>query len=179
MSGIQFGSSLRIQPSVKRKIFVSYHHGGDQAYYDAFSKAFHNNYDALTDNSLDRAVDSDDVDYVMRRIREKYITGSSCTVVLVGKDTWGRKYVDWEIDVTLQRQHGLIGVMLPSLPIDANGKVSTPARLQDNINSGYAVWVHWNTFTASAEACAGYIEQANVREKKMMVNTRDRRLRNV
>jgi len=24
----------------KRKVFVSYHHGGDQAYYDAFSKAF-------------------------------------------------------------------------------------------------------------------------------------------
>jgi hypothetical protein len=32
-----FGSS---QQPVKRKVFVSYHHGGDQVYYDAFSKVF-------------------------------------------------------------------------------------------------------------------------------------------
>jgi hypothetical protein len=35
-SGI-FGSGLRIPPQVKRKVFISYHHLGDQSYYDAFS----------------------------------------------------------------------------------------------------------------------------------------------
>jgi hypothetical protein len=45
--------------TVKHKIFVSYHHGGDQAYYDAFSKLFHDTYDLIYDNSLDRQVDSD------------------------------------------------------------------------------------------------------------------------
>ena len=42
-----FGSGLRMQPAVKRKIFVSYHHGGDQGYYDTFSRAFHDTYDVI------------------------------------------------------------------------------------------------------------------------------------
>jgi len=93
-----YGSGLRIpQQQTKRKIFISYHHGGDQAYYDAFSRVFGGIYDVIYDNSLERKVDSEDTTYVMRRIREHYVTGSSCTVVLVGRDTWGRKYVDWEI----------------------------------------------------------------------------------
>jgi hypothetical protein len=67
--------------TVKHRIFVSYHHAGDQPYYDAFSKAFHDTYDVIYDNSLNRQVDSDDVDYVRRRIADNYITGSSCTIV--------------------------------------------------------------------------------------------------
>jgi hypothetical protein len=52
--------SSGFQSPVKHKIFVSYHHGGDQAYYDAFSKAFHDTYDVIFDNSLERKIDSDD-----------------------------------------------------------------------------------------------------------------------
>jgi hypothetical protein len=58
----------------------------------SFSEAFHDTYDVIYDNSLERQIDSDNVDYVIRRIRENYIAGSSCTI-----DTCGRKYVDWEI----------------------------------------------------------------------------------
>ena len=64
--------------------------------------AFSRDYDIVTDNSLSRGIESDVVEYIMRRIRENYVTGSSCTIVLVGRDTWARKYVDWEIDATLQ-----------------------------------------------------------------------------
>jgi MTH538 TIR-like domain (DUF1863) len=63
--------------TVKHRIFVSYHHSGDQAYYDAFSKLFHDTYDVIYDNSLDRQVDSDNVDCVRRRIADNCITGSS------------------------------------------------------------------------------------------------------
>lgn len=125
---------------IKRKVFVSYHHSGDQAYYDAFSKAFCDTYDVIMDNSLEREVDSDHVDYVMRRIRENYISGSSCTIVLIGKDTWGRKYVDWEIQATLEKEHGLVGVRLPTAPVSAENKVTVPGRLHDNVVKGYALW---------------------------------------
>lgn len=178
MSGGLFGSSLRIQAAVKRKVFVSYHHGGDQGYYNAFSKAFHDTYDVITDNSLEREVDSEDVDYVMRRIRENYITGSSCTIALVGKDTHARKYVDWEIKATLDKEHGLIGVRLPSASMSVGNKVIVPGRLYDNIQSGYAVWCSWADITASVEACRRYIEAANARDKRLINNARDRRLRN-
>jgi hypothetical protein len=169
--GLGFG-----QLRIRRKIFVSYHHGGDQAYYDAFSKQFHDTYQMVYDNSLERSVDSDDVNYVMRRIRENHITGTSCTIVLVGKDTWGRKYVDWEILATLEKQHGLIGVQLPTLPVDVFGKVNVPPRLSDNINSGFALWVEW--IQVMGAALPGYIEQANGRDKNLIVNSRERRLRN-
>jgi MTH538 TIR-like domain (DUF1863) len=162
---------------IKRKVFVSYHHGGDQAYY-AFSKAFCDTYDVITDNSLEREVDSDNVDYVMRRIRENYISGSSCTIVLVGKDTWGRKYVDWEIKATLEKEHGLIGVRLPTSPVSSENKVTVPDRLYDNIVKGYALWKTWNEITAGTLACTQLIEQANSRDKKLIDNSRERRLRN-
>ncbi|WP_186185282.1 TIR domain-containing protein [Burkholderia gladioli] len=155
---------------VKRKIFVSYHHSGDQAYYNAFANKFADEYEVVTDNSLDSEIDSDDVEYVMRRIREEYLTGTSCTIVLVGKDTWGRKYIDWEIKATLDKEHGLIGVQLPTLIPNANGKVVVPDRLRDNIESGYAVWVTWAQFTASADACAGFIEEAISRDKSLIKN---------
>ena len=170
-----FGSSQQL---VKRKVFVSYYHGGDQVYYDAFSKAFCDTYDVITDNSLERRVDSEDVNYVMRRIREGYIAGSSCTIVLVGKDTQGRKYVDWEIKATLEKDHGLIGVRLPTAPITPQNTVIVPDRLHDNVQSGYALWLTWQQITAGAQACTQFIEQANARDKKLIVNTRERRLRN-
>jgi len=163
---------------VKRKVFISYHHHGDQCYYNEFSRIFHDTYDVIMDNSLDRTIDSEDVNYVIQRIRDNFITGTSCTIVLVGKDTWGRKYVDWEIKTTLDKYHGLIGIQLPTLPITPSNTVVVPDRLNDNIASGYALWLTWAAVTASGQACTNYIEAANAREKKLMVNNRERRLRN-
>ena len=109
--------SLFQQP-VRHRVFVSYQHSRDQEYYDEFCRIFHDTHEAVFDNSLERRIDSDNVDYVIRRIRENCITGTSCTVVLVGAETWGRKYVDWEIQATLEKGHGLIGAYLPTAPKD-------------------------------------------------------------
>ena len=163
---------------VRRKLFVSYHHGGDQSYYDAFSTTFHDAYDVIYDNSLERRIDSDNVDYVMRRIREDFIAGSSCTVVLVGHATWGRKYVDWELMATLEKEHGLIGVQLPTAPISATNLVTVPERLGDNIRSGFALWLSWQQLTASAVDLQRYVADATARSCSLIDNTRERRLRN-
>jgi hypothetical protein len=163
---------------IKRKVFISYHHGGDQPYYDAFSRAFSRDYDIIADNSLARGIESDVVEYVMRRIRENYITGSSCTIVLVGRDTWGRKYVDWEIEATLQKEHGLIGIQLPSLPIKPDNTVTVPDRLYDNIQTGYALWVPWDWLVQNPRELPGLIAQANNKSKQLISNRRGHRLRN-
>jgi hypothetical protein len=157
----------------KHKIFVSYHHGGDRAWYDAFSRTFCDQYDVIEDNSPERAIDSDDVDYVRRRLSENCITGSSCTIVLIGRDTWGRKYVDWEIDITLEKEHGLIGVMLP-LPV----RGVLPPRLQDNIQTGYALSHPWAQITASPTALTQAIEIAKNKPKWLINNKRERRYQN-
>lgn len=165
--------------AVKHKVFVSYHHGGDQPYYDLFSKAFHDTYDVIYDNSLERRIDSANVDYVMRQIRENYITGSSCTIVLVGAATYGRKYVDWEIKATLDKEHGLIGVQLPTAPLNPiSNTVTVPDRLHDNIQSGFALWVTWAQITANVAALQQCVAEAKRRDARLISNAREMRSRN-
>ena len=130
MSAYPFYGGFNYAPP-KRSVFVSFHHGGDRNYYDAFSRLFADNYDVIQDNSVERVIDSDDAEYVIRKIREEFITGSSCTVVLCGQQTPQRKFVDWEIKATLDKEHGLIGVNLPTNPKFPNGTVVVPNRLFD------------------------------------------------
>lgn len=159
----------------KRKIFVSYHHGNDQWYYNEFSRFFSDTYDVIQDSSLGRAVDSDDPEYVIRRIRENNITGTSCTIILCGAQTPQRKYVDWEIKATLDKGHGLIGINLPSSISNSNGVV-VPDRFNDNYHSGYAVWIQWQGLAPQAITQA--IELANSMPSNLINNSRQMRRRN-
>jgi hypothetical protein len=167
-----------MQIPVKRSVFVSYHHGGDQQYYSAFTNAFHDTYEVIFDNSLERQIDSDNADYVLQRIRDNFVKGSSCTIVLCGVETPWRKYVDWEIKATLDMSHGLIGVNLPTNRPNANGSVTVPDRLHDNIQSNYAVWTNWAEFTVNASAVKSAIEQAIVKPAASIVNNREMTPRN-
>ncbi|CCD95367.1 conserved hypothetical protein [Bradyrhizobium sp. ORS 375] len=162
----------------RRKIFVSYHHRGDQAYYDDFSSTFHDRYEAITDNSIERRIDSSDFAYIMRCIRENHLKGSSCTVVLCGRETPKRRYVDWEIEASLQQQMGLVAVLLPTIETFPNGGTAKPARLQDNIDSGYAEWVWWDTLRGNPDLLSSLIEAANAKSKGLIVNNRLRMTRN-
>ena len=178
MGGLASLAAFGSRAFVRRRVFIGYHHSGDQAFYYAFSMAFHEAYELIGDTSLERRIDSDHVDYVLRRIRENYITGSSCTIVLVGAETWGRKYVDWEIEATLQKKHGLIGVQLPTLRPMANGLYPVPDRLFDNVNAGYAIWTDWATIMSERNALINLIEAANAKSSLLIDNSRTRRLRN-
>ena len=70
---------------------------------------FRRNFPLTGVSSPTRFIDSDDTEYVMRRIRENYNSGASGTFVLCGSDTPERKYVDWEIKATLDDRHGPVG----------------------------------------------------------------------
>jgi hypothetical protein len=171
-----YGLGILPKPPVKRKVFVSYYHDDDQSYYDEFTRFFSEQYDVVQDSSLDRLIDSDDTEYVMRRIRENYIIGTSCTIVLCGPQTRWRKYVDWEVKATLDKQHGLIGIKLPNNISDLQGRCHKADRLQDNIDSGYAVWTTWESSTiAHLKVC---IETANANPKNLIKNDRIMRSRN-
>jgi hypothetical protein len=163
---------------VRRKVFVSYHHRGDQAFYDAFSDAFHERYEAITDNSLERRIDSADVAYVMRRIREHHLSGSSCTVVLCGAQTPQRKYVDWEIEASLDQEMGLVTILLPTIHRFANGGTDKPPRLQENIDSGYSPWAMWTDVIGTPGKLGALIEDANSRSRRLIANSRARMVRN-
>jgi len=163
----------------RRRIFVSYHHEGDQQYYDHFHLFFDETFGVICDRSVDRLVDTDDPEYVMRRIREKYIKGTSCTVVLCGADSWRRKYIDWEICATLNQGGGLIGINLPTNPLTEDGKFVVPSRLHVNIRSGYAGWHQWSDLLQSPVALNAWIEAALTRSKSLIDNSQPTRRRNV
>lgn len=164
--------------SIRREVFVSYHHSGDQWYYDEFSHFFGRLYKTVRDNSLSRAINSDNSDYVMRNIREYYITGTSCTFVLCGPQTRWRKYVDWEIKATLDKRHALIGIKLPHNYPDQYGGVNKPDRLQDNLNSGHALWLIWEELRQGPYFLRTCIEVANSRSSLLINNNRPLRKRN-
>jgi hypothetical protein len=164
-----------------RKLFVSYHHDNDQWYYDQL-EALCGGCDFLTDRSVDRLIGiSDDVEYQERRIREEYISGTSATIVLCGRETPWRKFIDWEIFATLYKDHGLVGVLLPYAQQNASGQYIVPDRLHDNIVSGFAVWKTWSELNTSANPAATlrqWTEAAAAKDRTLIRNWRDKRARN-
>ena len=105
------------------------------------------------------------LDEVSRRIRDDYLSDSDVTVVLIGKETWRRKHVDWEIAGTIRDSEanprsGLVGILLPSHPsFRSNGydPYTIPPRLYYNIECGFAELHRWSE---SPDQVAGWINRA-------------------
>ena len=164
---------------VKHKVFISYYHD-DQNEIDQFIQTFDNERKVFITRALGMSsdiIDSSDTDYVMRRIRELHLQDSTVTLVLIGKCTWARRYVDWEIQSSLRHGEtviplGLLGIVLPS----AGKNPIAPNRLKINLNGnkGYAR-LYW--YPKSANTLKTCIEDAfQVRTSKahLIANPRER-----
>ncbi len=150
---------------IRRKVFISYHHA-DQVEVDTFVRTFDHNRDVFIARGLGREmsrdiIDSQDTDYVMRRIRELFLEDSSVTLALVGRCTWSRRYVDWELQSSLRRgetvtPNGLFGIVLPS----ARENPIAPDRLRRNLASDDSKYARWYHYPTSADTLSGWIEEA-------------------
>jgi len=159
---------------VAHKVFVSYHHANDQAKADYLRRKYGES-NTLIDRSLPSEIDSDDDDYILSIIRTKHLKDSTVTIVLIGSETYTRKWVDWEIYASLRPYgdrtvNGLLGIYLPTA-------TKVPPRLEDNIKSGYAVTMKWENISWQLES---KIEEAyqNRRKEYLIKNDRPRRRRN-
>lgn len=126
--------------SKRHKVFISYHHEEDQQYADELRNLYGKS-KAIIDKSMYTDMSHLQNETILRKIRREHLLDSTVTVVLVGKHTWGRKWVDWEINASLRPYsdrtvNGLVGIYLP-------GYRRKAFRLTDNINSGYALALHW------------------------------------
>lgn len=142
----------------KNKVFISFHHADDDD-----RKEFENIFSSDVETFVSRSVQDGDIDpnnkteTTRQAIRDGFISQSSVTIVLIGRNTWKRKHVDWEIGYSIKKtsqntSSGLIGILLPSYQLCAlgscsysvsdNGTVYTPCnippRLYDNVQAGYA-----------------------------------------
>lgn len=163
--------------AVRRKCFISYHHD-DEVVVDAFVRTFDNTGDVFIVRRLGAMpgdiVDSTDTDYVMRRIREDYIKDSTVTMVLAGRCTWARRYVDWEIRASLRQPatglpNGLLGIKLPSFS-------NWPERLSDNMNGDgrYAGWIDYPTSLQVLQAAVEWAFSRRSTHASEIVNPRPR-----
>lgn len=156
------------------KVFVSYHHGNDQSYRDAFERMFAGYYNIF----ISKSVQIGDInpylpaDTIRQKIRDEYLRDSTVTVVLVGTETWKRKHVDWEIGSSIRQtlhssRSGLLGILLPTHPSYGGNTYDpgiVPPRLVDNQRCGYAQIYHWNN---NSTAVASWTERAFVDRAKL------------
>ena len=129
-------------------------------------------------------VNSNDTDYVMRRIREQYMQNTSVTIVMIGQNTWKRRYVDWEIAASLRNgfanpANALLGIKLPSYAYDIQ---QYPDRLNDNLNAqgvadGTLCYARCITYPTNSAELRTAIEEAHQRRQNqshLINNTRAR-----
>ncbi len=133
-----------ILPPVRRTVFISHYEKDDDEVEDFltdFKGVFIPKIIGVRDN--DAFINSPDTNYVMHQIRERYIGDSTVTIVLIGKCTHSRRYIDWEIKSSLTQgdniPNGLIGILLPS----QGNSAYLPPRFSDNYNSGYATYHYY------------------------------------
>lgn len=158
---------------------MSYHHENDQVYREQFERIF-------SDVIVSRSVDIGDIDpnadteYVRQKIRDEYLMDSTVTVVLIGKHTWQRKHVDWEIysslrDTQNNPRSGLMGLILPTYPRPPSEPNKyfihkVPPRLYDNIQCGYANIYPWSNDPIKIQE---WIHEAFQRKDKIIpINSR-------
>lgn len=150
----------------RHKCFLSYHAADVDAvanFVTTFGEVFIPKVIGLSES--DPLIGSNNTEYVMDRIREKYLTDSSVTIVLLGKCTWSRRFVDWEVLSSLRRDrvnrlNGLMAVELPTITQADQSKL--PPRVRDNLptkdgTDGYARWYNYPT---SSTALRKWVQDA-------------------
>lgn len=173
----------------RHKTFISYHHADEQEV-SGFINQFDHNHDVMIARGIGASmagdvINSTNTDYIKQRIRDLYLRDSSVTIVLIGAETWKRRFVDWEVAASLRNtanssRNGLLAITLPSV---ATKSRKLPDRVDDNVDrdkndAGYARWMK---YPSSASSLASMIEEAYQRRSThdlFVDNSRPLRLQN-
>jgi len=93
----------------------------------AYKKFIHDELDVdMIDKSLHEPIDSNDEDYIMRKIREDYLSDSTVTIFLIGDNgsennpIENQNFIKRELQASLYHgvgntKNGILGVVLPSM----------------------------------------------------------------
>ena len=130
-----------MQRQRRHKVFVSYHHENDQEYKNRLVEE-------MSADIVDHSVEDGDIDdglkteAIWERIRDEHVADATVVLVLIGRHTWSRRFVDWEIGSALNQSGnnsrcGVLGVVLPDHPDYGKGRWNPnllPQRLAANID---------------------------------------------
>jgi hypothetical protein len=167
--------------SVRHKCFISYHSADAEEvlkFVEDFDSAFIPRSVGLSDED-GPLIESDDAAYVANTIRDKFLRDSTVTIVMIGRCTWSRRFVDGEVYSSLRRGklnrlNGLMAIELPS--VSGNSKLQ--ARVADNyVKDGDSYARYW-VYPESVSQLQRWIQTAyDARDSKdhLIDNTRLRR----
>jgi len=135
------------------KVFISYHHGNDQAYKESLIE-----WNKSNNIFIDASVDTGDIDEnlndesIRQKIRDEYLRDSTVTILLVGTETKKRKHVDWEVyssmfDGKVNKKSGILVINLPS----TNCTYYSAAHGSEEKNALYPSVGGWRTINTRAE----------------------------
>jgi MTH538 TIR-like domain (DUF1863) len=163
-----------------RNCFICYHHDRDQDYLEELRA---NGADGIFDYSLKNDISDLMNETIYKKIRQKMYR-CSVTIVLIGNRTGHRKWIDWELWASLRPYkhptdltknfipNGLVGVYLPGY------SHSVPDRLQDNIDSEYAVMIDWEDIDRDLENAVKKAYQNRMFFSKRIDNSRQQMTKN-
>ncbi|HLV40656.1 MAG TPA: TIR domain-containing protein [Brumimicrobium sp.] len=166
---------------VTRNCFISYHHNYDQDFVKELRSIKSGM--KVADYSLKTDISHLTEETIYKKIREK-MRNCSVTIVLVGSRTGHRKWIDWELWASLRgythptdpkksfRPNGLLVIYLPG------SNHSIPDRLQDNIDSGYAVSMKWKNLERDFESKVNYAYWKRMNASNLIRNSRSKTTRN-
>lgn len=156
-------AARKVDPT-RHKCFVSYH-VDDLTEVETFLNDFGTEFipRSVGVTVEDDFVDSKNEEYVKRRIRELYLTDSTVTIVLLGRCTWARKFVDWELSSSLRddTNNTRNGILVYPL-LSRNNTATLPARVGDNWTSGdqAASYARYLSYPTSRAVVRSNIESA-------------------
>lgn len=161
----------------RRKCFISYY-GGDRLAVKKFIEDFK---DVFIDKSIgvsdnDDFINSTNSDYVMSKIREKYLGDSTVTICLIGSCTHNRRYIDWELKASLRQgtytPNGLLGIILPYQGNEAH----LPKRFNENWHSsdrGYAKYMVYPKYKSDLRGWIEDVHQRRISRPELIRNSQE------
>jgi len=164
-----------------RNCFISYHHENDQRYLSQLRKTIKSM--RVSDYSLKNDIGHLTDETIYKKVRSK-MRNCSITVVLIGSRTGHRKWIDWEIWASLRsythpydsnksfKPNGLLAIYLPG------DNHSVPDRLQDNIDSGYAISMKWKNLEKDFESKVNWAYWNRQNNAYKIDNSRERQEEN-
>lgn len=157
---------------MSHKCFISYH-AADKKAVDDFCEKFNGSFIRRGIKMEDDIINSNNTDYVMKRIRELYLKDSTVTLVLIGKCTWARRFVDWEVQACLRQPqdghpNGLVAIQL------WESYKTLPNRVKLNVNSEYAKFYTYPESSLNLSLMIDEAWNARFNKASLIVNPRER-----
>jgi MTH538 TIR-like domain (DUF1863) len=95
-------------------------------------------------------------DVAIKKMIDGALEGTSVTVVLIGAETANRKYVDYEIEKSIERGNGLIGLRIHNIK-DRTGYVDYAGAIPSRLSAGGYPTYTWT----DCEDFAKWVEEAH------------------